>query len=38
MGTVIGGGVEIASTQTIVCAGGMPVEDTTWGKIKALYR
>jgi hypothetical protein len=39
MGTVIGGGVEIASTQTIVCAGSpTPVSSTTWGAIKGLYR
>jgi hypothetical protein len=39
MGTVIGGGVQIGGTQTIVCAGSpTPVSSTTWGAIKGLYR
>ena len=39
MGTVIGGGVQIGGTQTIICPQDpTPVSATTWGKIKGLYR
>lgn len=38
-GTAVGGGAEIDDAQTIVCAGDpTAVEQTTWGKIKGLYR
>jgi hypothetical protein len=36
-GTVISGGIQIGGTQTLVC-GAIPVEETTWGKIKGVYR
>jgi hypothetical protein len=37
--TTIAGLVQIGGTQTIVCPWqGDPVEETTWGEIKALYR
>lgn len=39
MGTVIGGGVQIGGTQTVVCGTSpTPVNSTTWGAIKGLYR
>jgi hypothetical protein len=37
-GTTVGGGIQIGGTQTIVCGGQSPVEEMTWGEIKALYR
>ena len=37
-GTTVAGGVQIGGTQTILCPGGMPVEEATWGEIKGLYR
>jgi hypothetical protein len=37
-GTSLGSGAEWADNQTIVCGGLGPVEETTWGQIKALYR
>jgi hypothetical protein len=36
-GTLNSGYVQIGSTQTVACPG-MPVEETTWGKVKAMYR
>jgi hypothetical protein len=38
-GTALGHGAEWSSNQTVACAtGGDPVEETTWGRIKGLYR
>ncbi len=36
-GTVLGHGAEWSPAQSIVC-GNSPVEETTWGQVKALYR
>ncbi|KPJ61663.1 MAG: hypothetical protein AMJ46_00875 [Latescibacteria bacterium DG_63] len=38
-GTTLGHGAAWAATNPLVCAGDpTPVEETTWGKIKGLYR
>ncbi|KPJ59702.1 MAG: hypothetical protein AMJ46_10145 [Latescibacteria bacterium DG_63] len=38
-GTTLGHGAEWSSNQSFACAtGDDPIDETTWGKIKALYR
>jgi len=36
-GTAIGGGAQVGGSQTMTC-GLMPVQELTWGELKALYR